>query len=553
MNLTRADCISPLEMKELIIQIEQSIPQKTMETLCVFCGEANAILYCRADTAKLCLSCDRHVHLANALSRKHVRYQLCDNCSAESVSMGCSTDNLVLCHECDWDAHGASNVALQHERHHIEGFTGCPTAQELACRWGFDLSDKFLLLQAKTPLSFADPQYKDALKLSTNGRGMNTVFDDSLDCVVSGRMKADSMMDSWLCTPVLVPSGKMPAYSNLPMTVFSAPGKQQQYPLCGKHKQVIFQQLLELMKQDGNSENLEVDAEAPYISRPGTPTPHQQLLAKPQVPTVSVKDVRSQNHSHVEQSAETTHPPLFMLPESGNCSSDCVIGQESLWSWGSPSQASQLWGLNDTDCEEWEPEDRYSGVGMDLKLKNHNELFENACRKTATSLEDSGTVKCSSTQKHVYTSNLQYCTSQDGCPIEKWQSNPSSPAGQGLGSPGVPIEGASLGISAGEPCIIKPDESSLTSTPVKVGKGTCGSDHDHDNSKEDLGQNPSKVDGEALAQARGNAMLRYKEKKKTRRYEKHIRYESRKVRADIRKRVKGRFVKAGGEQEHGPL
>ncbi|CAK9179057.1 unnamed protein product [Ilex paraguariensis] len=54
----------------------------------------------------------------------------------------------------------------------------------------------------------------------------------------------------------------------------------------------------------------------------------------------------------------------------------------------------------------------------------------------------------------------------------------------------------------------------------------------------------STADMELLAKNRGNAMLRYKEKKKTRRYEKHIRYESRKARADTRKRVKGRFVKA---------
>ncbi|XP_031279480.1 zinc finger protein CONSTANS-LIKE 15-like isoform X1 [Pistacia vera] len=53
----------------------------------------------------------------------------------------------------------------------------------------------------------------------------------------------------------------------------------------------------------------------------------------------------------------------------------------------------------------------------------------------------------------------------------------------------------------------------------------------------------TKADLELLAQNRGNAMQRYKEKKKTRRYEKHIRYESRKARADTRKRVKGRFVK----------
>lgn len=57
----------------------------------------------------------------------------------------------------------------------------------------------------------------------------------------------------------------------------------------------------------------------------------------------------------------------------------------------------------------------------------------------------------------------------------------------------------------------------------------------------------TKADIELLAKNRGDAMLRYKEKKKTRRYDKHIRYESRKARADTRKRVKGRFVKANNE------
>ncbi|KAI3817414.1 hypothetical protein L1987_11204 [Smallanthus sonchifolius] len=61
----------------------------------------------------------------------------------------------------------------------------------------------------------------------------------------------------------------------------------------------------------------------------------------------------------------------------------------------------------------------------------------------------------------------------------------------------------------------------------------------------------TKADLELLAKNRGDAMLRYKEKKKTRRYDKHIRYESRKARADTRKRVKGRFVKANKEDGGG--
>ncbi|KAL6968439.1 hypothetical protein U1Q18_034242 [Sarracenia purpurea var. burkii] len=48
---------------------------------------------------------------------------------------------------------------------------------------------------------------------------------------------------------------------------------------------------------------------------------------------------------------------------------------------------------------------------------------------------------------------------------------------------------------------------------------------------------------ELTIQERETAISRYKEKKKTRRYEKHVRYESRKVRAQSRTRIKGRFAK----------
>uniref|UniRef100_A0A803NQG1 CCT domain-containing protein n=1 Tax=Cannabis sativa TaxID=3483 RepID=A0A803NQG1_CANSA len=48
---------------------------------------------------------------------------------------------------------------------------------------------------------------------------------------------------------------------------------------------------------------------------------------------------------------------------------------------------------------------------------------------------------------------------------------------------------------------------------------------------------------ELTSQEREGAISRYKEKRKTRRYEKCIRYESRKVRAENRIRIKGRFAK----------
>nr|DAD35014.1 TPA_asm: hypothetical protein HUJ06_005654 [Nelumbo nucifera] len=115
--------------------------------LCDFCNEEITVLYCRADSAKLCLFCDQHVHSANALSRKHLRSQICDNCSSQPVSVRCSTDHLVLCQDCDWDAHVSRSLSTTHECCPVEGFSGCPSALELDSIWGFDLADKKYAMQ----------------------------------------------------------------------------------------------------------------------------------------------------------------------------------------------------------------------------------------------------------------------------------------------------------------------------------------------------------------------------------------------------------------------
>jgi hypothetical protein len=113
---------------------------------CDFCGESRATLYCRADSARLCLLCDRHVHGANALSRRHQRTLLCDACNLRPAAFRCTVENVTLCHSCDWDSHGGSNssscspavaAALQrHMRHPFDCFSGCPSAQELGSLWG---------------------------------------------------------------------------------------------------------------------------------------------------------------------------------------------------------------------------------------------------------------------------------------------------------------------------------------------------------------------------------------------------------------------------------
>lgn len=65
----------------------------------------------------------------------------------------------------------------------------------------------------------------------------------------------------------------------------------------------------------------------------------------------------------------------------------------------------------------------------------------------------------------------------------------------------------------------------------------------HDTKTETLQVIPKFNPRELTSQERDSAILRYKEKKRTRRYDKHIRYESRRIRAENRTRIKGRFAK----------
>ncbi|KAK1568580.1 hypothetical protein Q3G72_026209 [Acer saccharum] len=112
---------------------------------CEFCNTKLAVLYCRADSAKLCLFCDQQVHSANALSQKHLRSPICDSCRAEPVSVCCSDEKLMLCQECNWELHSYSSASCLYKCNPVEGFSGCPSAIELASLFGVDLKAENLM------------------------------------------------------------------------------------------------------------------------------------------------------------------------------------------------------------------------------------------------------------------------------------------------------------------------------------------------------------------------------------------------------------------------
>jgi hypothetical protein len=107
-----------------------------MATMCELCRKIRSTVYCRAEAISLCLSCDRDVHGANGISKRHLRTLLCDGCGVESAAFNCNNHKLSFCHNCDRQSHSNSP---QHKRTSISYYTGCPSAAELAKLWSREL------------------------------------------------------------------------------------------------------------------------------------------------------------------------------------------------------------------------------------------------------------------------------------------------------------------------------------------------------------------------------------------------------------------------------
>ncbi|XP_022748904.1 zinc finger protein CONSTANS-LIKE 14-like isoform X1 [Durio zibethinus] len=449
---------------------------------CGFCNEQIAVLYCRADSAKLCLFCDQHVHSANLLSRKHLRSQICDNCGTEPVSVRCATDSLVLCQECDWDAHGGCSVSAAHDRTPVEGFSGCPSALELASAWGYDLEEKKLSDQSW------NRDYQDLMMPAVESWAYKTSVQEMMvpyDCFSYGEMLKKQNLGS------------------------------------GKCKQVIYKQLVDLMKRDfmggvvadgggGVGENLvsNVESNGSFLARQDVIQP--QLQQETQTPFTSLLMMQTQESERI------------------------VDGVNVLWNGNlnvqTPQNFLQIWDFKlgrlrgEEECNKSQSEEvGYGGSDAGFKIKNFSELMKD------TSLTN---VKLLGDICHI---NYPPTSQDDMASVNN--NNPSNPgANQGPAtseSNNIPIARPSSGAAFGKTkCSSSSNDVHFMQQPFLV-KGAQARP-----------AAPNKADLELLAQNRGNAMQRYKEKKKTRRYDKHIRYESRKARADTRKRVKGRFVKA---------
>lgn len=110
-----------------------------MERFCEFCKAYRAVVYCIADAANLCLTCDAKVHSANALSGRHLRTLLCDSCKNQPCLVRCLEHRMFLCNGCNGEVHGSGSS--KHHRRDVSCYTACPSAKDFAVMWGFRVMD----------------------------------------------------------------------------------------------------------------------------------------------------------------------------------------------------------------------------------------------------------------------------------------------------------------------------------------------------------------------------------------------------------------------------
>lgn len=433
------------------------IPKSKMTLFlpCDFCNSKPAVLYCRADSAKLCLFCDQQVHSANTLSLKHIRFRICDGCKTRPAAFLNSGDNLLLCSECDPE----SAVSVS-DRTVVEGFSGCPSVPELISLLGFDS-------KPRNSVNWGSG--------SGSGSGSCLYEDDSVyfhDSVVPNQ---DSTVSSFYSDNV-------------------------------NHTHEAYKQLIDL----GNTDLVRGD-----VLLPGTP----QSRFEPE----------NGDDKELLQ-PEPAFSSLLMPPSNIDWrEQNSVPFSDGDLVWDCNHQAPKIWDFQLGRSRVYAEPDPQGGLentmnGCGFDVKNYSDSSKGASFSTIESL-----------QEILEMDDLLIC--EDILSKQNW-GNQVLP-GQ------IPAEESRNMSMMGSVL-----ESKLVETQNFNGARFVEvAEHPILVSCEAMNLAKSKVDMELLAKSRGDAMLRYKEKKKHRRYDKHIRYESRKARADTRKRVKGRFVRASETPE----
>lgn len=574
----------------------QTISQEKfkMDNICDFCQEVCPTVYCRSDLARLCLSCDRHVHNANALSHRHLRTLLCDGCNLQPSAVRCDAENISLCQDCDWNIHGSSQTGSQHKRRAINGYTGCPSAAELSAMWGLDdfpnttVSDSY----GKSSKNVSGLLAINENIANSSSRWAASRNPSSLGCMVAGRTdntRIAQKFDIMVETSPSAPSASSMLYaadgldgSTLAAETSGALGQQS------KQNPVVVQQLLDLQKMPPHSSSqhqkypevqprtwTQIQMESKLMGPPRNKQVEQDSQAQNQHQERQQKDqIQGQQQLQQQNNQERQMPSVSPLqPEEQQLKSYANIERfmqgDSFWHCNTASEISQLWDPHMEDlglCEDGDRCNDFNMSDVDLTFENYEDIFAGSEDQSVSLFGDVGG-DCSSTEMnasfadssdHIESAPKASSVSPVGCLLPS--SHFAGPVATAYPVSGTSVQGMPGPSRVGDIVMDVSGRKPRSSLSLSL-SGHSGESSAAD--YQDCGVSTTCLKGDppwcptspesAFSQARDNAMLRYKEKKKLRMFEKRIRYASRKARADVRKRVKGRFVKAGEAYDYDPL
>ncbi|KAF3777480.1 Zinc finger protein CONSTANS-LIKE 10 [Nymphaea thermarum] len=426
-----------------------------MGVVCDFCGDQRSVVYCKSDAACLCLSCDRNVHSANALSQRHSRTLLCDGCNSQPARVRCIEEKVSFCQNCDWNRHGGSTTTSEHKRQAINSYAGCPSAAELSRIWSFIL---------EFPSSGDSKREQGMTLTSINEDSVTNCWEPSssntLDLTMpsqQGELETTDKASFWM------ESSPLPPLNSMPFGVDQQDG--------------MLDSALQKLSCDGMKDLGIFEGEELYED-------------------FNMGDVDLTFENYEELFGNSQNNPQLPFDDGG--ADGLLLGKNV--------SAANSNGRNEIILEASSSAADHASIDESLLARPAKKLHA-ACRSV---------VSDSVMSSHCPDTDTTLCL----------------PPRQACSNLSLAFSALSGESSAGDYQDCGMSSMLLMGEPPWF---PTGSDNSHTQASRD------------------NAVMRYKEKKKTRQFEKKIRYASRKARADIRKRVKGRFVKAGDAYDYDPL
>ncbi|XP_030442873.1 zinc finger protein CONSTANS-LIKE 10 isoform X1 [Syzygium oleosum] len=452
------------------------------------------VIYCQADAARLCLSCDAKVHSANALSNRHLRSLLCDSCRYRPAYTHCLDHKLYICRNCDRRIHDGS---CQHRTQAISSYMGSPSANDFAELWDLDLSQL-------GDLACTGPSDSSSCELVDLG----TITADTSGSVCPGECNVGSRNQQRAKT----------SYDS-----------QQNQSSC-----FIMRQILDLRKLQLNEKkdilSLICDQEQNDLSLSFSHSPRKFN---------ETTDQSLQSCEDLSGKVETfpsTFSTLGNLPSSSTSGTPSPWQSESIWQCRSPFQTSQFWAQNMQDlgiCEELVCHDDFNIPEVDVTFQNYEELFGGE-QDTIRALLDESELACSSVDKDIsFASSVSFGATavMDGDTVLTNQVNFIQQGTLDL-CPSIQRSCSTLSPSISR---LSTESTGLDSLESGLSPSIDRGEQQCDLHEEDI------IEGNG----RETDIMSNTDREKPRRHEKRTQNASRRGKADARKRIKGR-LKTGG-------